>query len=178
MRNPILSIIIPVFNSEEHLQQCIDSVINQSFRDYELIIIDDGSQDDSGLICNKYAEKDCRIKVIHQKNQGVSSARNVGIESASGEWITFVDSDDYLAENYLDIDYSLSVDLILQKKTVIGQEDLEETYPIGLYEGSSLRQFLSLYMTGALFRVPWGKFFKTSVIKDGNIRFPRKYKFG
>ena len=97
-----ISIIIPVYNKEMYLEECLDSVINQTFADFECVLIDDGSSDSSGIICDKYQAKDKRIKPIHTKNNGVSHARNVGIENAAGEYITFVDSDDILSPDYLE----------------------------------------------------------------------------
>lgn len=100
---PSISIIVPVYRAEKVLHYCIDSILNQKFTDFELILVDDGSPDSSGKICDKYAEKDTRVKVIHKQNGGVSSARNAGIEVAQGEYICFVDSDDYLEKDYLEI---------------------------------------------------------------------------
>ena len=103
MKQPKISIIVPVYNAEKYLRQCMDSILNQSFQDFELLLIDDGSKDDSGIICDEYAKKDKRISVWHQENQGVSVARNVGLEHAQGEWIYFPDSDDIVVENALEI---------------------------------------------------------------------------
>lgn len=91
-----LSIILPVYNSERYVGRCIDSVLAQTMRDLELLVIDDGSSDSSGLICEEYAGKDQRVRVIHQQNAGVSAARNAGIDSAAGAYIGFVDSDDWV----------------------------------------------------------------------------------
>lgn len=91
-----LSIIVPVYNVEKYLSKCIDSILNQTFSNYELILIDDGSTDNSGSICDRYAKLDTRIKVIHQNNKGLSCARNVGIDIAKGKYIGFVDSDDWI----------------------------------------------------------------------------------
>ena len=91
---PFLSIIVPVFNVSNYLCNCIDSIISQSYSDYECILVDDGSTDGSGTICDEYAKKDSRIRVFHKKNGGVSSARNLGLDNALGEWVYFVDSDD------------------------------------------------------------------------------------
>lgn len=92
----MISIIVPVYNAEKFLCRCIDSIISQSFKDWELLLINDGSIDSSGAICDQYATKDNRIRVIHKVNAGVSNARNFGLLSASGEWVTFCDSDDEL----------------------------------------------------------------------------------
>ena len=100
---PIVSIIVPVYKVENVLHYCIDSILNQTYKDFELILVDDGSPDNSGKICDEYAKKDNRITVIHKENGGVSSARNCGIDAAKGKYVCFVDSDDYVNKNYLEI---------------------------------------------------------------------------
>ena len=94
-----LSIIVPVYNVAQWLPETVDSVLEQTFRDFELILVDDGSGDGSGEICDSYAEKDSRVRVIHQKNAGVSAARNAGVAAAEGDWIGFVDSDDIIEKD-------------------------------------------------------------------------------
>lgn len=106
----MISIIIPVYNVEKYLSECLNSIFAQTYTDYEVILVDDGSPDKSGAICDEYAQKDCRIRVIHQKNAGVSVARNNGINQARGEWITFVDSDDWLDESFL-ASFNLKADI-------------------------------------------------------------------
>lgn len=101
--NPKISIIVPVYNVEQYLPRCIDSILNQSFADFELLLIDDGSKDKSGTICDEYAAKDSRIRVFHKKNGGVSSARNTGLDNARGEWLSFIDGDDEITEGYFNI---------------------------------------------------------------------------
>ena len=103
---PEISIIVPVYNVEPYLRQCLDSVLAQSFANFELILIDDGSQDNSGVICDEYAARDDRIYVIHQKNRGQGCARNVGIDQAEGKYIIFLDSDDYWLPSTLEILYA------------------------------------------------------------------------
>lgn len=100
---PTISVIVPVYRVEEYLPECVDSILAQTYRDFELILVDDGSPDNCGAICDAYAAKDSRIRVIHQENQGLSGARNTGIDAAAGEYITFVDSDDLVHEKYLEI---------------------------------------------------------------------------
>ena len=94
---PLLSIIVPVYDVERYLQKCIDSILAQTFTDFELILVDDGSPDNCPALCDAAAAKDARIRVIHQKNGGLSAARNAGLDAARGAWIGFVDSDDYIA---------------------------------------------------------------------------------
>ena len=98
---PKVSIIVPIYNSEAHLSRCIDSILAQTLTDFELILVNDGSQDNSGKICDNYAQKDSRIIVLHKENGGTSSARNVGLKKSRGEYITFVDSDDTIYPHYL-----------------------------------------------------------------------------
>jgi len=98
---PKISVIVPVYNVEKYLRECVDSVLAQTFSDFELILVDDGSPDNSGKICDEYASKDSRVRVFHKTNGGVSSARNLGVENARGEWIMFVDSDDMICADAL-----------------------------------------------------------------------------
>lgn len=101
-KNPKVSIIVPVYNIEKYIGACIDSILRQSYRNFELILVDDGSTDNSGNLCNKYAQKDNRITLIRQKNAGVSAARNAGLKIATGQLIAFVDSDDYISTYFLE----------------------------------------------------------------------------
>lgn len=103
MNKPLVSIIIPVYKVEQYLKRCINSVRNQTYSNWEIILIDDGSPDQCPKICDQYAKNDTRIKVIHQKNAGVSSARNAGLSIATGEYITFLDSDDFWHNTYIEV---------------------------------------------------------------------------
>ena len=94
--NPVVSIIVPIYNAQVQLNRCIDSVLNQDFEDFELILVNDGSKDASGEICDRYAAEDERIHVIHKENTGVSDSRNCGIDAAKGEYLQFLDSDDWI----------------------------------------------------------------------------------
>jgi glycosyltransferase involved in cell wall biosynthesis len=111
MNIPLFSIIIPVYNADKYLSKCIDSIISQTFTDFELVLINDGSSDNSGMICEEYAKKDSRIHTFHKENGGVSSARNLGLDKANGEWITFVDADDWLADNFLERMLNIALEL-------------------------------------------------------------------
>lgn len=102
MDHPLISVIIPVYNVDKYLRQCLDSVINQTYKNIEILLIDDGSTDDSGKICDEYAGNDARITVIHKENGGLSDARNTGIESMHGQYVSFVDSDDYIDLHYIE----------------------------------------------------------------------------
>ena len=99
MKNkPTISVIVPVYNVEKYLEECVESVLSQTFTDYELLLIDDGSTDSSGDLCDQIAKRDVRVRVIHKSNRGSSSARNKGVDEAKGEWIIFLDSDDKWAD--------------------------------------------------------------------------------
>ena len=111
----LISVIIPIYNVDKYLSRCIDSVINQTYKNLEIILVDDGSTDNSGKICDEYALKDTRIKVIHKQNGGVSSARNVGLDIAKGEYIGFIDSDDYIESDM----YEFLYDLLIKNNTEI-----------------------------------------------------------
>ncbi len=102
MTQPLVSIVIPVFNVERHLRQCLDSVLRQTLKEWECICIDDGSPDGSGAILDEYGNKDARFKIIHQRNRGVSAARNLGIKLASAPYLTFIDSDDWVEDDALE----------------------------------------------------------------------------
>lgn len=102
MRNPVVSVIVPIYNVENYLDRCVNSVLKQTFHDFELLLVDDGSTDRSGVICDEYTDADGRIKVIHKDNAGVSAARNTGVDLAAGKYITFVDSDDWIDEDFLE----------------------------------------------------------------------------
>ena len=98
----LISVIVPIYNVESYLEQCIKSIINQTYKNIEIILIDDGSTDKSPKICDKYKQKDSRIIVVHKQNTGVSATRNIGLELSKGKWIAFVDSDDWIEKEYLE----------------------------------------------------------------------------
>lgn len=102
MNNPLISIIVPVYNVEKYLRPCLDSILSQTYMNWEAILVDDGSKDNSGMICDEYAQKDSRFIVVHKENAGVAQARITGFENSKGELITFVDSDDYVTIDYLE----------------------------------------------------------------------------
>lgn len=103
----LITVIVPIYNVEKYVRKCIDSIINQSYKNLEIILVDDGSPDKCGIICDKYAEKDSRIRVIHKKNGGLSDARNVALDVMKGNYVTFIDSDDYIDIEYISYLYDL-----------------------------------------------------------------------
>ncbi len=110
MANPAVSIIVPVYNVEKYIRRCLDSIVAQTFTDWECILVDDGTPDNSGKICDEYAANDSRFVVIHKENGGVSSARNAGLDVANGEWITFVDADDWIEPETYEVAYKTAIE--------------------------------------------------------------------
>lgn len=166
----MISIIVPVYKVENYLHRCIDSILSQSFTDFELILVDDGSPDNCGKICDKYAQKDSRVRVFHKPNGGVSSARNLGLDNAKGEWIAFIDSDDYVDIDYLAelVSYSqkYETDYVITLNTI--SEYTSENSLI-LYP-SAYSQLFSCYKFHDNGH-PWGKLYKTEIIKKNHLRF-------
>ncbi len=119
----MISVIVPVYNVENYIKECLDSILSQSFQSFELILVDDGSTDGSGRICDEYKEKDSRIRVFHKENRGLSSARNKGIDEAKGEYLCFVDSDDTIRDDYLNTLYNV----ITADNADLAMCDIEDT---------------------------------------------------
>ena len=177
----LISIIVPIYNAEEYLVRCIESILKQTFVDYELILIDDGSSDHSSVICDDFSQKDERIKVIHQKNSGVSVARNVGIENAKGKYIMFVDADDYIAptlcENLLN-EINKDVDLVISGYTKVLAKCQEKisTDTIVLMGVEELRNNFDFYFQIPLLNSPCAKLYKIEQLRD--LRFEPAISMG
>ena len=175
---PMISIIIPVYNTQQYLPRCIDSILSQSFTDFELLLIDDGSTDGSGKICDAYAEKDNRIRVFHKENGGVSSARNLGLNEAQGEWICFVDSDDELLPDGLQImadGISNEVDMIMAGYYEFeGETLLTDTSKFGK-DGLISRNdaLLMMYPSESMpyMGYPWGRLYKRNLVLEKDLSF-------
>ena len=174
MAVPFISIIVPVYKAEQTLSRCLDSILVQTFTDFELLLIDDGSPDASGVICDEYALKDSRIRVFHKENGGVGSARNLGLDNARGEWICFVDSDDWIKECFLsefctNID---GVDMVISGYRQFGDSSEIIVFNSALYD---LREKVDLGQENnavCVFYCPWRKLFRLSIIRERRIRFP------
>ena len=174
-----ISVIIPLYNVEKYIKRCIDSVIGQTYSDFELILVDDGSVDGSGDICDLYKEKDSRIKVIHKENEGVSVARNTGLKNATGEYICFIDADDYVSSVYLEKlcgalesgDYDMAM---CDFDNFTGDVYHGEKEPASEYKDEylTIEELLKkIHITqGELYVVVWGKIFKRNIVE--NIEFP------
>lgn len=166
-----ISIIVPVYNTEKYLDRCIQSILAQTYTDFELLLINDGSTDSSGAICDKYAEQDSRVRVFHKENGGVSSARNMGLDNAKGEWVTFVDSDDWVKQDYL---YSMisqaDADLVMSSFDIIDNVEVwDNVIECKLYSQKEIKDFIDKYIFTANLCSPWCKLFRSSVIS--NLRF-------
>ena len=175
MTLPQISIIVPVYKAEKVMSRCLESILNQTFKDWELILVDDGSPDRSGELCERYKCQDSRIIVIHQPNGGVSSARNAGLKQAQGDYVTFVDADDYLYSNYLDKLFSHTpADIV-----ICGFENIENTfipqaYSVSLKDNSTIIK--TLVEVPYYLDTPWCKLFKRSIIVDNNLSFNRRLR--
>ncbi len=172
------TIIIPVYNAEKTIRQCLESILCQSNKDFELILINDGSIDTSGDICNEYASKDSRIKVFHKPNGGVSSARNLGLEHAKGEWITFIDADDYIDQNYLPDDDNCKSDLLIQNWKNQGTNEIIEYIPKQNINLNDKIEFINEHLHKYIFRCPWAKFYKHNIIEKNDIKFDKRFSIG
>ena len=173
---PTVSVIVPVYNAEGVVSRGVDSILAQSYQDFELILVDDGSTDSSGAICDNYAQQDGRVRVIHQENAGVSVARNAGLNVAQGEWVTFVDSDDIVLDGFLEslviaVNRDERIDLAYCGYAIIDGSTSIKTYRSATYIGKEqLHDVLS--STKLLYRCsPWAKFFRRSIITDNGLQF-------
>lgn len=183
---PKISIIVPVYKVEKYIEQCIDSILNQTFKDFELILVDDGSPDKCPEICDKYALKDERIKVIHKSNGGLSSARNAGIDIATGGYIGFVDSDDFIHNKMYETlyDYAIkhSADIaICNYKKFYSEENVTENIDIKPFieikEYSNIEALHQLYSENSgVFVGPWQKIYKKKLFKDIKFEEGRVYE--
>ena len=177
MNNSLISVIIPVYNTEQYLRRCIDSVLAQTFQDFELLLIDDGSTDSSGAICDEYAAQDARVRVFHKENGGVSSARNVGLDHAQGEWITFADSDDYVFSCWLE-NFVLNTsgnDLVVQGfKTSYPYEFMNNKELHGVYYKGNCKDGLLELHKNRILGYLWVKLFRAEIIRNYRICFDTK----
>ncbi|MCD8369051.1 MAG: glycosyltransferase [Clostridiales bacterium] len=186
---PEVSVIIPVFNTEKYVDACIESVLKQTYTSFELVLVDDGSTDASGKICDEYSRRDCRIKVIHQENQGVSCARNTGLDQATGTYIAFADSDDILNDTMLEICMRClnqnRMDFIwfnIETKGESGHCHWNNPVVIGIMYLTTtaqktdliLNQYLEYQMTFSVFN----KVYRKKFLDLNEIRFDQKVRIG
>ncbi len=175
---PVISVIVPVYNAEKYLHRCIDSILAQTFTDYELLLINDGSKDGSGVICDEYAQKDPRVRVFHKANGGVSSARNLGLDNAQGGWVTFCDSDDYVDCYWLETYNNMlrtEADLFSQGYEFSTPDNRNHFQHIGVNNYGTTKECLLKMCEQPLIGFLWHKLFKASIIKEYRLRFNEKY---
>lgn len=174
MKSPKLSVIIPVYNVEKYLRRCVDSILGQTFPDFELLLVDDGSYDKSGEICDEYSCKDSRVRVFHKENGGPAKARNLALENMQGEWVTFIDSDDYIDSDGFAamIAATDNVDMVISGKIIEGKIITEEKVNDVLCFKSSCPSQLYLECEIAYSRdYIWNRFYKSSIIKKNHLNF-------
>ena len=179
-----VSIIVPVYQVETYLRQCIDSLLAQTFTDFELILVDDGSKDKSGEICEEYAGKDGRVRVIHKENGGLSDARNAGLEQAAGEYFMFVDSDDYIAPTMIERLYnsiqSESADIaacnfcyVFDKKE---KKDFSTATEAEVLQGSEIFYYRKNDRSYGFWTVAWNKLYKSETFRNVRFRFGKYHE--
>lgn len=182
---PQISIIVPVYNADKWLNRCIDSILGQTFTDFELLLVDDGSKDGSGVICDAYAEADSRVRVFHKPNGGVSSARNLGIDNANGEWIAFCDADDYVLSDWLDnFDFisNANEDIICQGIVWIrpGKEKWKSETEITFNFDGNIGDMVSVLDKMDIFGYLFNKAYRGDILSSksaSNIRFNTELNF-
>lgn len=170
--NPLISVIVPIYNVEKYLARCVDSIVNQTYKNLEIILVDDGSPDRCPQMCDDYAEKDSRIKVVHKKNGGLSDARNAGMAVATGEYISFIDSDDYVSDDF----FECLLDAMNKENS-----DIAECSVVKFYEDNHFDEFnddllektydtqdamSALIAENPFHQHVWNKLYKTELVKD------------
>ena len=170
---PIISVIVPIYNAEQYLKRCLNSILSQSFQDFELILVNDGSIDNSGKICDEYAQIDSRVIVIHKENEGASIARKDGLTNANGEYIAFVDADDYVDSMYIEKLYSLIIQFNVSisaccVQRVREREKIDKTN-LGLVSLVEFDELMSRFFKYEFWGFP-GKLYKKSIFKT--VSFP------
>ena len=170
--NPLISVIVPIYNVEKYLARCVDSIVNQTYKNLEIILVDDGSPDRCPQMCDDYAKKDSRIKVVHKKNGGLSDARNAGMAVATGEYISFIDSDDYVSDDF----FECLLDIMNKENS-----DIAECSVVKFYEDNRFDEFSddlsvktydtqdamsALIAENQFHQHVWNKLYKTELVKD------------
>lgn len=174
----LISIVVPIYNVEQYLSQCIDSILEQSYRNIDIILVDDGSPDGCPGICDSYAEKDNRVRVIHQDNSGLSAARNVGLEVAKGSYITFIDSDDYIGKHFVerlyDVIRRMDADIGICDYLKVNGNDGKEKEAVSFYSYSNRECIKNMYhptLHGMEF-IACAKMYRTELFKINDILYP------
>lgn len=179
--SPKVSVIVPVYKAEKYLRKCVDSILAQTFRDFEVILVDDGSPDGSGEICDEYARRDARVRVIHKANGGVSSARQAGLDAARGEYTIHADPDDWVEPNMLEELYAKAkaedADMVIcdfyyeysPTRITVCRQRLKDRHP-----ETVIAQLFRMEVTGCV----WNKLIRTSLFRENSISFPKGINIG
>lgn len=180
MKNAIVSVIVPIYKVELYLERCLDSIVNQTYNNLEIILVDDGSPDKCPEICDRYAKKDNRIKVIHKRNGGLSSARNAGIDVMKGKYVTFIDSDDFIREDAIEkwMNYVQKEDVcivvgkyqIYNKGDVLNQEDINSVKKWSAYDA-----FRYMFINDGKLCSAWGKLYDARLFET--LRYPESIQY-
>lgn len=170
--NSLISVIVPIYNVEKYLARCVDSIVNQTYKNLEIILVDDGSPDRCPQMCDDYAEKDSRIKVVHKKNGGLSDARNAGMAVVTGEYISFIDSDDYVSDDF----FECLLDVMNKENSDIAECSVVKFYEDNRFDEISDDLSVKTYdtqdaMSALIAENPfhqhvWNKLYKTELVKD------------
>ena len=178
-KNPTISVIVPVYNAEKYLARCVDSILSQTFTDFELLLIDDGSSDNSGKVCDEYAKKDLRVFVCHKENGGVSSARNLGLDRAKGEWVIFVDADDWILPHTFSECMGKCADCDMLRFGYTSVYDEKRSVVVdSLPKNLSEKEFLKLVVERRTAVAVWGAVYRKDIFLSNGISFDTTLRMG
>lgn len=181
MEKPFISVIIPAYNAKNVLERCVQSVLKQSYTNFEMILVDDGSKDGTSCLADELGKMDNRIQVVHKGNGGVSETRNLAVQKAKGEWITFIDADDWVDETFLrTLVTGDRADLIVAGYKTVGAHEIREANYDDVIVDScgQIKCFLEKHLTDMTFLCPWGKLFRTSIIRENHLAFDTRMRIG
>lgn len=189
MKSNLISVLMPVYNGEKYLEETVSSILNQSYKEFELIIINDGSSDNTKIICDNLVKNYSRIKVIHKDNTGVSNTRNIALDNAKGEYITFVDSDDLIHKDYLkkliNEEFKNNSDLIVcgfVERKISNRNEIKDSNkiykPYDFVEINKMQDSILDFVNSGLLNPLWNKLYKKHIIIENNIRFKEDVKTG
>ena len=180
--NPQISVIVPFYNGEKYLNQCIDSILNQDYENLEIVLVNDGSKDNTATLLNEYLDKDSRIKVIHQENKGVGTARNMALDCICGDYVCFIDQDDCISKNYISYFYNLikknNADISLTPNVNKFKNDISfnaidlSNDVVEIWDGKKTAMQMLYYN---LIIAPWNKMISRDLIEKNEIRFDKRY---
>ena len=177
----LVSVIIPAYNAADVLERCVRSVLAQTYACFEVLLVDDGSRDGTPELADALAREDGRVRVVHKENGGVSSARNAGLAGARGEWLTFVDADDYLEPDFLaGLLRGTPCDLVVSGYHTVGAHEIPEVCyeAVEARSPEAVRPLLEAHLTEMTFLCPWGKLLRTALVREADLRFDTAMRIG